>query len=152
MEEMDAEGVGGFLDDTAPKRAAEILANMERDEEVDALCNLGRSDADEVLLYMPDEISDQLKRLLEYPEAMVGGFATTRLISTNLSEAVEDVRSRPSGYCNLATEIDAEAIIDQDSWLIADLSIFSIAIANNSDPIVSSISNMPPATSNKDLC
>ena len=145
MEEMDADEVGGFLGDTEPKRAAQILANMEPDEAVDALRDLGRSDADEVLSYMPEEISEQLKRLLEYPEAMVGGFMTTRLVTANLTETVEEVRSRLRGYRNHATEIDAVAVIDQDGRLIADLSIFTIAIANNSDPIASLISQLPPA-------
>ncbi len=146
FEEMQSEEVGDFLADTDPNRAAEILARMEPDEAVDALRDLARSDADEILSHMPEEVSAQLNRLLGYPEAMVGGFMTTRLITARPSETIEEVRTRLRGSYSHVTEIDAVAVVDANGILIDDISLFDLATVEPGSHVSSLISGLPPIT------
>ncbi len=146
MEEMEPEEIGEFLVDTDPKRAAEILASMEPDEAVDALRDLGRSDADEVLSHMPEEVSDQLNRLLDYPEAMVGGFMTTRLITAKPTDTIEEVRRRLRASRNHSTEIDAIVVTDENGRFITDISLFDLAAADEGNDVGSLLSEIPPVT------
>lgn len=146
VEEMEEDEVGELLIDTEPARAAQILARMEPDEAVDALRDLGRADADEILAAMPPESSQPLARLLEYPEAMVGGFMTTFVITTPAQATVDEVRTLLRSKLKRATEIDAVAVVDDAGTIIGDLSLFQLFTAETGDIVRNLLDEHPPIT------
>lgn len=144
IEEMEADDVEELLVDTDPSTAANLIARMEPDEAVDALRDLGRAEADEIISKLPPLLARQIEALLEYPEAMAGGFMTTTLVKSNPDELVSDVIQRLKIYSDHAVDIDAVVVVDEDETFVDDLSLFELIVASPNTPIRDLIHHSEP--------
>jgi CBS domain-containing protein len=129
LEEMDPEELESLLRGAEPEQAAMLVASMETDEAVEALRDLTDDERDELLGHMPPERAAELTRLLDYGEDTAGGIMTTALATASLTDTVDEVRARLRQMTLHRAEIDAVVVLDDDGYLVDDLSLFDLAVA-----------------------
>jgi len=146
LEEMDPEELGALLRETPPEEAADLLARMEPDEAVDALRDLEDDERDELLEHMEPGRRSQLTELLDYEEDTAGGFMTSHLATAQPDETVSVVRARLRDQSEHAVDLDGVAVLGGDGALLGDLSLFRLAVADDSDRVGALLDDAEPVT------
>jgi len=131
LEEMDADELLSLLRESEPSQAAGLVAAMEPDEAVDALRDLNRGERDELLKLMPAATADQLAQLLGYREDRAGGFMTSTLVRATGGDSVARLRTRLAAIAEHGDQVDAVAVLDEDGYLLADLPLFDLFVADD---------------------
>ncbi len=144
IEEMEPEEVEELLIDSDPSKAASLISKMEPDEAVDALRDLGRAEADEIIAKLPMSEARQINALLDYPEAMAGGFMTTTLVVAQLTDTVEEILERLKGFREHSVDIDGVVVVDEDGVFIDDLGLFDILVASRGDLVFDLVHEVEP--------
>lgn len=130
LEEMDPDELAGLLREAEPAQAGPIIAAMEPDEAVDALRDLEPADQREILAAMPEAAAERLLRLLGYAEDRAGGFMTTTLARAGVDETIGDAVGRLAERRGQRTEIDAVVVVDEQGYLVADVPLFDLLLAD----------------------
>ena len=144
IEEMEPEEVEELLIDTDPMKAASLISKMEPDEAVDALRDLGRAEADEIIAKLPTAVADQIQTLLDYPEAMAGGFMTTTIVVAQLAETIEEVIEKLKALKEHSVDIDGVVVVDEDGVFIDDLGLFDILVASREELVFDLVHEVEP--------
>ena len=131
LEEMDAGELQSLLRESEPSQAAGLVAAMEPDEAVDALRDLSRGERDELLELMPAATADRLAQLLDYREDRAGGFMTSTLVLATGGDSVARLRTRLAAIAEHGDQVDAVAVLDEDGYLLADLALFDLFVADD---------------------
>ncbi|WP_229853310.1 magnesium transporter MgtE N-terminal domain-containing protein [Streptomyces violascens] len=131
LEEMEPGELENLLREAGPAYAARMLGEMEPDEAVDALRDLGAGERETLLDLMAPAQAAGLRGLLARPEDTAGGAMTTRLVTALREDTVAQVRGQLAEQAEHRTEIDAVAVVDADSRLIADIPLFHLTVAED---------------------
>ncbi len=78
---------------------------------------------------MASERGAELTRLLDYGEDTAGGIMTTALAIAGLTDTADEVRARLRQLTVHRGEIDAIVVLDEDGYLVDDLPLFDLALA-----------------------
>ncbi len=146
LEEMDPDELEALLREAEPDRAAALLASMEPDEAVDALRDLGPEVKEALLAHMPAETAQHLAELLAYPRDEAGGFMTTTLVTAGPADTVGEVRRRLAELADHRDVIDAVAVLDEAGRLVADLTLYDLAVAEPATPVGELADGTQPVT------
>jgi CBS domain-containing protein len=132
LEEMEPAELENLLREAEPEHAAQLVEEMEPDEAVDALRDLQPGERETLLDHMPSAEATHLRRLLAYPEDTAGGAMTTLLVTARREQSVSQVRAALAAQAEHRTEIDAVAVVDDAGRLLADITLFDLAVAEDS--------------------
>ena len=146
LEKMDPDEVIETLRDAPTAEAADLLLCMEPDEAVDALRDLSEDDRAAILAEMPAEAADPLVSLLNYPEREAGGFMTTHLALSQMSDTVAGVRERLRADQAHGADIDAVVVVDQTGHLVDDVPLFDLLLAEPHARVADLVGPPWPAT------
>jgi CBS domain-containing protein len=146
LEEMDPEELESLLRGVDPDQAATLLSSMETDEAVEALRDLADDERDELLEHMPTERAQELAGMLAYEEDSAGGIMTTSLVLAHLDESVDTVRERMRELADHRGEIDGVAVVDAEGQLIGDVTLFDLAIADDTTTVADLLGDEDPLT------
>jgi CBS domain-containing protein len=135
LEEMDPEELESLLRGVDPDQAATLLSSMETDEAVEALRDLA-----------DDERAQELAGMLAYEEDSAGGIMTTSLVLAHLDESVDTVRERMRELADHRGEIDGVAVVDAEGQLIGDVTLFDLAIADDTTTVADLLGDEDPLT------
>jgi Mg/Co/Ni transporter MgtE len=135
-----------LLRDLGPARAAELIAEMEPDEAIDALRELDDRELAEVFAAMPPQHAPRLRRLLQYPEDSAGGLMTTRLVHARVTDSVDDVRERIRIERDERVDIDAVVLVDEADQILDDVAIVELLVAEHDRRMSELASPNPPIT------
>lgn len=127
---------------------------MEPDEAVDALRDLSSSERNELLELMPAATADQLGQLLHYREDRAGGFMTSTLVRATGGDTVGQLRTRLAAIAEHGDQVDAVAVLDEDGYLLADLALFDLFVADDTvtvGDLVTRLGQTQPLTVDVDL-
>lgn len=131
LEEMEPAELENLLREARPEHAARLVDEMEPDEAADALRDLTPDERETLLTRMPTAEAAELRRLLTHREGTAGGAMTTVLITTTKDRTIAQVRAALAAEAEHRTEIDAVAVLDDDGRLIGDISLFDVAVADD---------------------
>jgi CBS domain-containing protein len=131
LEEMEPAERENLLREVEPAHAARLVDEMEPDEAVDALRDLRPGERDTLLARMPHDEAAELRRLLAHREGTAGGSMTTLVVTARLDQTVAQVRGELAGQAGHRAEIGAVAVVDADGRLLADVSLFDLAVAED---------------------
>jgi magnesium transporter len=102
MEEAPPDVQSAILTAIGDERAADILEEMAPDEAADAVAELPTAQGEQLLGLMADEESQEVQRLLGYPEDSAGGIMTTEFASVPLGltahQALSYLRESPVAH------------------------------------------------------
>ena len=94
-----------ILEDIPDEKLSEIVDDMFSDDAADFIAELPDDQAQRILSHMDQEKSEDVQRLLEYPEDSAGGIMQTELIAldgnTTVTRSIEYIRSRREEVENL---------------------------------------------------
>jgi magnesium transporter len=134
----------------APKKAAEILKEMEPDDAADLLADLPDEKVAELLSIIKKEEADELRELLSHAEDSAGGIMTTEFIALpeklTVQQAIEHLRKM---------EPDAETIyyayvVDKEEKLKGVLSLRKMIVSKPETKIADLMETNPVAVNVKD--
>lgn len=131
LEEMEPAELENLLREARPEHAARLVDEMEPDEAADALRDLTPDERETLLTRMPTAEAAELRGLLTHREGTAGGAMTTVLITTTKDRTIAQVRAALAAEAEHRTEIDAVAVLDDDGRLIGDISLFDVAVADD---------------------
>jgi CBS domain-containing protein len=141
LEEMAPDHVRLLLRDVPVDQAAALVAGMEPDEAVDALRDLSRQDRTSLLEQMPAERAQVLRSLLEFPEGLAGGIMTTNIVVMTAAETIGDAREKVRSR-GRAEAVDGLVVVDDDGYLLDDLSLLDL-LANDPSTVIREVIGPP---------
>jgi Mg/Co/Ni transporter MgtE len=144
LEEMEPERLEQFLRSLSPDRAATLLAQMEPDEAADALRGFDRFEQEALLAQMPSGTAFSVSEILNYPEAMAGGFMNPKVISAWSGETVGELRSRILGLDGDWSDLDGVVLLDEGDHMLGDLPIVTLYLADPDTPVGRLLPAQPP--------
>jgi len=95
---------------------------------------------------MPTERAQELAGMLAYEEDSAGGIMTTSLVLAHLDESVDTVRERMRELADHRGEIDGVAVVDAEGQLIGDVTLFDLAIADDTTTVADLLGDEDPLT------
>ncbi len=146
LQEMDPEELESLLRGAEPEQAALIVASMETDEAVEALRDLDDEEREELLAHMPDVRAAELETVLGYAENTAGGIMTTALVTARRSESVGLVRQRLAEMREHALEVDAVVVVDDLGFLVGDVGLFALVVADDTTEVGELVEEAEPIT------
>jgi len=97
IEEMEPEAQVSLLSHLGVEKAADVLEQMDADEVADIMDDLPAGQAEEILQEMEDEVSAEVRGLMEYDDDQVGSLMSTEYLTfpetTSVGAALEFLRS-----------------------------------------------------------
>ncbi|MBM4311365.1 MAG: magnesium transporter [Deltaproteobacteria bacterium] len=124
-----------ILEDIPDDKLTEIIDDMPSDDVADFIAELPEDQAQRVLSSMDQEKSEDVQRLLEYPEDSAGGIMQTELVAldrgTTVTGAIEHIRSRRDEVENVHTVY----VLDDESRLVGELPLGSLLFADGDTPL-----------------
>lgn len=119
-----------ILEDIPEEKLTEIVDDMSTDDAADFIAELPQDQAQRVLSRMDQEKSEDVQRLLEYPEDSAGGIMQTELIALDcdatVTRTIEYIRSRRDEVENLHNVY----VLDGESRLIGALPLGNLLLAD----------------------
>jgi len=124
-----------ILEDIPDEKLTEIIDDMPTDDAADFIAELPEDQAQRVLSSMDQEKSEDVQRLLEYPEDSAGGIMQTELVALDrnatVTRAIEHIRSRRDEVENVHNVY----VLDEDSRLAGVLPISNLLFADGDTPL-----------------
>ncbi|WP_405880755.1 CBS domain-containing protein [Streptomyces sp. NBC_01136] len=154
LEEMEPAELENLLREARPEHAARLVDEMEPDEAADALRDLSPDERETLLTRMPTTEAAELRRLLTHREGTAGGAMTTLLVTATKDRTIAQVRAELAAQAEHRTEIDAVAVLDEDGRLVCDISLFDVAVAEDTASVADLVAWLaqfgPPAVVHPD--
>lgn len=118
-----------ILEDISKERLTEIVEDMPSDDAADLIGDLSKEQAHQVLQSIDRDKSEQLRKLLSYPEDTAGGIMQTELIALEqhctVKEATEHIREKAEMLQNFHNVF----VTDRESRLIGFLPLKKLLLA-----------------------
>ena len=137
LTELDPPVIEHLLEDTPEKKISKLVVQMDSDDAADIISELPDDVANRVLDQVADEVSDDVKELLEYKEDTAGGIMALEYVAVNekctVNNTIEQIRKAKE-------EIDIIHtiwIVDDHSVLLGKVSLANILLAKGNSPISS---------------
>lgn len=123
LEELEADDQAGLLHTLGAERSSEIFNVMATDDAADLLGQLEDEHSEEILISMDQKEAEKVKELLAYPPDSAGGIMTNEYVwirkTYTVNEAIEKLRA----FAHIADSIYYLYVIDQERKLVGALSI-----------------------------
>jgi CBS domain-containing protein len=129
LEEAAAPYVSELLLAEPPERVAQLLHAMEPDEAAEAIRSIDEPLRSEILSRLTADDADQLRRLSHHRPVSAGGHMTSRLVIVHRHDRVDDVRRRLQADPTGSVGLDAVVVVDDDGFLVDDLRIAELFLA-----------------------
>lgn len=129
LEELDPETQIYIVENLSIERAADVLEKMPADEAADILDGLEDEKAELLLKEMEGDSSDEVRKLLEYPDNTVGSLMSTEMLVFNKTESVQEVLNKLRETKPEAEELYNLFVTDMDEHLIATFSLRDIVVS-----------------------
>ncbi|MDQ7093592.1 CBS domain-containing protein [Desulfosporosinus sp. PR] len=129
LEELETDAQLHVLANLSVEKAADVLEKMPADEVADILDEMSEEDVEKLLNEMEQEVSLEVRELMEYPDDTVGSLMTTDYISLNQSMTINETLKE---LRHLKPEPDMVYylyIVDDDEKLTAIVSLRDIVIS-----------------------
>ena len=124
-----------IVEDIPEEKLTEIVDDMPSDDAADFIAELPQDQAQRVLSQIDQEKSEDVQRLLEYPEDSAGGIMQTELIalegSATVTRAIDYIRSRHAEVENLHNVY----VLDEQSRLIGAVPLGDLLFADGNTPL-----------------
>lgn len=124
-----------ILEDIPDEKLTEIVDDMPSDDAADFIAELPEDQAQRVLSQMDQEKSEDVQRLLEYPEDSAGGIMQTELIALDgeatVTRAIEYIRSRRDEVENVHNVY----VLDEEARLAGVVPLSSLLFADGDTPL-----------------
>ncbi|MDR3705486.1 MAG: CBS domain-containing protein [Paludibacteraceae bacterium] len=135
LEELEPETQVYIVENLPIEHAADVLEKMPADEAADILDALEDSKAELLLKEMEMDSSDEVRKLLEYEDDMVGSIMSTEMLVFNKTDTVQEVLNRLRESKPEAEEMYSLFVVDDDNKLIATFSLRDIVVSEPEVPI-----------------
>jgi len=103
--EMEAPVQGRILKELDNSAISEIVEELDSDDAADVVGDLPEERAREIIRSLGDDVSEELEKLLPYPEDTAGGIMALEYVSvradSSVKEAIESIREKQSEVENL---------------------------------------------------
>lgn len=119
------------------QQLSEVMGNLEPDEQVSILEELPGHLTQRVMNSIDREHQKQLKKLLGYPEESVGRLMTPRYVKVKSDWTIERSMAHIREFGETAETINVIYVVDEKEYLIDDLRITHLILADQEDKIES---------------
>ena len=96
--EMEAPAQGLILKDLGDQAISEIVEKLDSDDAADVVGDLPPEQAQKVIGTVSEEVSEEIEKLLPYPEDTAGGIMGLEFVAVpvnaTLKDAIESIRSK----------------------------------------------------------
>lgn len=124
-----------IVGDIPEEKLTEIIDDMPSDDAADFIAELPEDQAQRVLSQMDQEKSEDVQRLLEYPDDSAGGIMQTELIAlestATVTQAIDYIRSRHEEVENLHNVY----VLDEQSRLVGAVPLGDLLFAKGNTPL-----------------
>jgi len=134
---MELDGISRELivEDIPDEKLTEIVDDMPTDDAADFIAELPEDQAQRLLSRIDQDKSEDVQRLLEYPEDSAGGIMQTELVAlgrdTTVTRAIEHIRSRRDELENVHNVY----ALDDESRLVGVVPLSSLLFADGETPL-----------------
>ena len=135
LEELEPETQVYIVENLPIEHAADVLEKMPADEAADIIDALEDSKAELLLKEMEMDSSDEVRKLLEYEDDMVGSIMSTEMLVFNKTDTVQEVLNRLRASKPEAEEMYSLFVVDDENKLIATFSLRDIVVSEPEVPI-----------------
>ncbi len=122
---------GVIIENLEPEKAAEILTNLDSDDRVDLLNELEAKDSTAILEELDDEIADETRRFMAYPEGTAGALMYSEFVSFQenmvVSDILDDIQNNQGRYSEFG--IQYAYILDTAKRLVGVLPVRNLLFA-----------------------
>ncbi|MTI88739.1 MAG: magnesium transporter [Balneolaceae bacterium] len=115
----------------------DVMVNLEPDEQVAILEELPGPLTQRVMNSMNPEDQKQVKKILGYPEESVGRLMTPRYVRVKSEWSIERSMQHIRKYGEIAETLNVIYVVDEKEYLIDDLRITRLILADKEDTIES---------------
>jgi magnesium transporter len=114
-------------------RLVELVGELEHDDAADILGEIEEEKREELLDALPDEVSDPIEELLQYPEDTAGGIMNDRFITLRGHERVEACQQRLREQADRKRDdISYLYVVDEEQRLIGVVPLRELVFAQPS--------------------
>jgi len=103
--EMEAPAQESILDELDNQAISEIVQELDSDDAADLVGDLPAERAQQIIETLEDEVSDELEKLLPYPEDTAGGIMALEFVAAKadatVQEAIETIREKREDVVNV---------------------------------------------------
>ncbi len=117
------------------KELAEILGEMDTDDATDLIGELPADEAKSVLQEIEKEDSDEVKKLLHYPEDTAGGKMQTELVSVQIDATVDETIEEVRRHSDEVDNIINVFVVDNNGTLVGIVPLDKLILAKPHLPI-----------------
>jgi len=144
LEKIDEATRSEVLEELSSDELTDMVATLPPDEAADIVADLSDHQSEHVLDQIPKDNSDQIEKLMRYPEDTAGGIMTPELVKVNINgvvgDAVEAFRKadpEEDFYCVF--------VVDDDGHYKGTINVHALLRHPGSDPVSSAIDMEIPA-------
>lgn len=135
LEEVSPERQVSLLEGMESQRAAEILDEMSPDDAADVLADLPEEKAEELLDLMEPAESDDLRKLLEYPENTAGGIMTTEYAEVHEGLTAQEIMDSLRDIAKDVETLYYIYVVSKSGDLVGVTSIRDILLVDPKAPV-----------------
>lgn len=117
------------------QQLSDVMVNLEPDEQVAILEELPGHLTQRVMNSMDPEDQKQVKKILGYPEESVGRLMTPRYVRVKSDWTIERSMTHIRKYGEIAETLNVIYVVDEKEYLIDDLRITRLILADKQDTI-----------------
>lgn len=117
------------------QQLSDVMVNLEPDEQVAILEELPGHLTQRVMNSMNPEDQKQVKKILGYPEESVGRLMTPRYVRVKSDWTIERSMTHIRKYGEIAETLNVIYVVDEKEYLIDDLRITRLILADKQDTI-----------------
>lgn len=131
VENLEIEEQEEILTEMDPSFVAEMLAKMYADDAVDVLNELDKDQVVSYLTMMDDDAADEIKELLHYEEKTAGSIMTTEFVAIKASETVKNAMAILKHEAPEAETIYYVYVTDEKDCLVGVISLRDLIVADD---------------------
>ena len=135
-----------IINQSAPEAVGQIVAEMDSDDAADILADVDEGLAEKILDAAPDDVGEEVSRLMAFGEETAGGIMQTELFSATASSTVGDTVSQVRGLDHdLRMTIFNIYVVDNDGRLVGLMPIRDL-IFNRHDKKLEELMSKDPVS------
>jgi len=135
LEVMDADRRAEIFPQLARDEAASLAELMSADDRADLFGQLDADVRTDVLGRMPKEESEDVRELLQYPEASAGGLMTTEYVALKPDMTVEEAIEAVRAVAEESETVFEAYAVDPNDTLLGAVSLRDLVLAKRGQPI-----------------
>ncbi|CAD2071497.1 magnesium transporter MgtE [Jeotgalicoccus coquinae] len=130
LSELDGENRIKVIKILDPEKVSLAVTEMNNDDLVSMLGQLGEEKSAELLTYLDEELSADIKNLLDFPPETAGRIMNNRMVWINQSYTVREAVDKLKQFAELAEYLNYLHVIDDDKRLVGVVSYRELLLAD----------------------